>query len=1423
MPVVDDSINLPSGSALWTGSLTPGSPALNFVLADAAVANVAGVGSITNTGDGASGPWSIGAIAGLTITPSSGSSIAAGASVALSFTAAAAGSYAPVLFCDGAAITGNPQTIAVNPPPSIVLSSSGNALTGVEYSVTVTAANLTGPLVVTPVNVTPTSGAGAATFNPTTATPAPGELVKLFGATWATTGAKQIRATAPGGIVSNTLPVTVVLAPPATATLSGSSSVQTGATHTSTVTLSSVADQTYTITWSRSNGGTGPATSTIAAGQTTASTTSTWAAAGAGRTVDFTISPSITRAGRPLSVTVSAPPPPAPAPPPTSTPQPFTLTSATSGVLVFALGFPCRQGDVPAGRSLSFTNATAKFTALSTWPDGSARFGIIAGTYTSAGSAVTVTPTVATVAAGTLLTGAAVQTAMGANTAAFNCGAFGTVTLSGSDFASPFHIHAATDGFIEAIYRKPVGADAHLVAWLALRVWSGGQVEALPWIENGYLQVASPTNKSETYTFTLGGTSRFSAAINLLNHQRTPLVSGTITSHWLGTDPGVIVAHDKAYLQATALIPTYSATTSTGSSVVTSQPSTFTPLQQGSYPVGMGAAGYHGSIGVLPQWDALYITTTASMWKVVQWQAYSAGRYGIHFRDETTNRPARLSSYPNLVLNGSSGIAATGSSSIGTETPTATGGSPPSFYTSHHPSMGFMAYLLTGWMYHLETAQFVVVANGFKQTDITRGFTQGVLKPNAGANTTRGAGWAIRSLAQVAAISPDGDTMHTEFVAQMGHNITYFHGRYVAQPNNPLGWVTPYSDYSTATYSGTTQTGSTATAVVLPSGASAVDGTYVGEYLSIGKHGASTAGQRRLITGYVGSTRTATVSSAFTFESGNTMPARDFVIDDGQLREAWWMQDFVTAAFGYAVALKPAVTQQLMDKLRGFFQWKARSIVDRFGDAQTHNFLYRDAAQYEGPVAPCALPDFETGRGPWYANPGAQWDEVWTVSNPAPTRAAGDLRGGNYPSASSYWANLMPAFAYAVEQGIVGAIEGWRRMTGASNWSSFETNLNDSPEWAHAPLGGTAIPSWASAGAAWEWVEIPDTMLSATPPTVASAGNAEKKITAWCGAALKRRGSVYMLGAAGGHTDYAGNEVNTLNAGASSPDWAEVRASTPFASLYSNSPYYADNRPAAAHTYHATHYVYSLNAMVVFMRTGISSGFPGVSDPPGGWPYANSDGWSKVFSFDTNDWVLGNASYLPVPYNTAFAALSGVNTDTALGYSDPKNGDYYMSGSAGGGWWRWNASTQTWGTTGGGNRSPWYAGAAVDWTRSQLWVVGGFAASAPLLMNYAGTVDISVTYTGDGIGSLTFAGGYPAAVYDSKNDTFLAFFQNGTGAIQCRRVLRSTSAVSTPTMTGSVPGDRTNGIHNSVQYAPELEGVIALPSYTQNARFMKTA
>ena len=97
----------------------------------------------------------------------------------------------------------------------------------------------------------------------------------------------------------------------------------------------------------------------------------------------------------------------------------------------------------------------------------------------------------------------------------------------------------------------------------------------------------------------------------------------------------------------------------------------------------------------------------------------------------------------------------------------------------------------------MEEVQFVATVNYLKQTDTMRITTQGIFQSAAGASTTRGAAWAIRSLAQAACITPDSDTLlRNEFNSSLQANIDWNHARYVAQPNNPFGWVIPYEDYT---------------------------------------------------------------------------------------------------------------------------------------------------------------------------------------------------------------------------------------------------------------------------------------------------------------------------------------------------------------------------------------------------------------------------------------------------------------------------------------------------------------------------------------------------------------------------------------------------------------------------------------------------
>lgn len=477
----------------------------------------------------------------------------------------------------------------------------------------------------------------------------------------------------------------------------------------------------------------------------------------------------------------------------------FTLSAVSGGGAVpFSVAQVFKRGDVPAGTTLAVSGAAAQVVSKNTWPDGSLKLALISGTAAlGAGVGSTVTVFAGAASTGTVLGTGDLQAAL-TQPVSIGCGGYGTATWSGADWASPFVSWVSGHRMSSWVYRKPVGADAHLVAWLEVRLYAGGAVEILPWVENGYLTVAGPGQRSATYTFTMGGTQRFSAAIDLLNHQRTPLLSGAALSHWLGADPEVSWRHDVAYMQATDMVPRYFAAVPGSAPSLAALVSSYAPLQRGNWPGVMGNAGSDPSIGLLPDWDVHYLTgTTAGPWKALQLNAYSAGRYGIYFRDQATNRPANPQNHLTLCLpwNNTSGITACGSSSTNNYCPDATGTQPPYYQNTHTPSMGYMAYLVTGRFYHLETVQFHASINWLKQSDSNRG-PNGILKSNAGACTVRGAAWSLRTLFHAAAITPSGDALYGAYVASAGANIDYYHARYVGQTNNAFGFVTPYGDYT---------------------------------------------------------------------------------------------------------------------------------------------------------------------------------------------------------------------------------------------------------------------------------------------------------------------------------------------------------------------------------------------------------------------------------------------------------------------------------------------------------------------------------------------------------------------------------------------------------------------------------------------------
>jgi hypothetical protein len=280
------------------------------------------------------------------------------------------------------------------------------------------------------------------------------------------------------------------------------------------------------------------------------------------------------------------------------------------------------------------------------------------------------------------------------------------------------------------------------------------------------------------------------------------LINGSALSYWLAVDRSVTPSHNKQYLQASELVPAYQARVDAGAAVVKALAATYQPLQIGNLVYdndSMASTGYQDPIGLLPQHDVLYLASDApETFGAVVRNGFSAGRWGIHYRDETTNRPLRFSSYPNLNIRDGQGFKDTGGSTKGQYTPVATGGNPPGWDVAHSPSVGYLAYLVTGRWYFMEEVQFATTTNylGNGDNNVLRNGNKGLVQPCPGAWQTRSCAWDWRARVQALCVTPDDDlALRSEFIASVEANIEHFHGRYIAQPNNPFGWIKPGGTY----------------------------------------------------------------------------------------------------------------------------------------------------------------------------------------------------------------------------------------------------------------------------------------------------------------------------------------------------------------------------------------------------------------------------------------------------------------------------------------------------------------------------------------------------------------------------------------------------------------------------------------------------
>lgn len=542
----------------------------------------------------------------------------------------------------------------------------------------------------------------------------------------------------------------------------------------------------------------------------------------------------------------------------------------------------------------------------------------------------------------------------------------------------------------------------------------------------------------------------------------------------------------------------------------------------------------------------------------------------------------------------------------------------------------------------------------------------------------------------------------------MNNNINDLHGTYVAQPNNPFGWIQPGEGYTNNMQFG-----------------------------------------------------------------------------------APWQQDFVTAAFGYALSLGLPVTAAAASKLEAFFHWKARSAVMRLGTAD--GFWYVNAAPYTMSITNAGVPDFSGGKGPWLADDAAVYAATYASKPSWFGTTEGKLAGEIMPGDRAAWANLMTAMAYAVRHGVKGAGSAYQRVTSASNYGALRDAYNFAPVWSVVPA--RALPAWLAGKPLNTWFEIPGT---------SGAGGAA--VDAYSGMAIEERTSEILIAAAGGHNDSYDNRVVSINLSSDAPAWRQRMAPSTTTAL--NVAYYADGKPSSRHLYSSLHYVPQLNRLMLF----------GVR---GAWGAAYNFAKLDAFNLDTNTWdPAGTFADMPTGYYG-----SGQIRAT---------GEVISSGLK-----KWSPGDRQWTdlvTAPLGDAVRWPV--AADACRGQLfclqWGDGqGFdpqrmvASRIPL----GGKQQIAVSFNPSSALNLWLDEKpmYAGMDYDPDNDRFLFYAGRGSAAGRVYVIKPNDGNVWDMSLlepgAGSVQIVATtdSGLQNRLRYVPALRGFVLLARAGANLYFLRTA
>lgn len=439
--------------------------------------------------------------------------------------------------------------------------------------------------------------------------------------------------------------------------------------------------------------------------------------------------------------------------------------SGTAG-MVFA------ESAVPSAWYVAADDAGVRAEVKNRWPDGSVKIAVLSwsGVTASSGSPKTLTIGKSPeTPAGTAPTLARLRSTV-APTGTVDFGVYGTVNLATVIAGAPFRTWLSNTACSEWHWRSPVGADATLAVWFFVRLYANDRLWIRVVVENtsvGNKSAVVQQGKRYRAQINIGAYSYDSQLDADLSFPQTsvggstmwywPWSAGDTLPHWSRSrwskefwyDNQTLqpVGHDGAYLATTKLLPHYG-WSFRGSNGYTEKN---TPLARGSLPADWGQGGYSPQIGYVPAWDAQYVAAPqgsaqqqSSYYSVVAHASLVSGMFFM--RDETTHLLPLWTDYPDLYWSGPNAIGASSD------------GQPYRVDFAHQPSAGYVAYLLTGDYFHVETIQHMANWGWFGRSYSTGGGSarngvDGVFWEYGGQ--VREIAWSLRTLGQALCVTPD--------------------------------------------------------------------------------------------------------------------------------------------------------------------------------------------------------------------------------------------------------------------------------------------------------------------------------------------------------------------------------------------------------------------------------------------------------------------------------------------------------------------------------------------------------------------------------------------------------------------------------------------------------------------------------------------